>query len=191
MPLPRNLQSISRGGLRMGTAAVGGVEVTMIPSPYILASQFDKLGANIRSFKVPLERSIKQVLAPSFQKNFDVGGRPTAWEALSSITVDKKRSLGSRWPEKPLMRKGRLKRTAGQLNIWTIRGPEGIAYINRLPSHSWYGILHQSGLGSGDAFDAFGFPDRPWAVVQEEDARAIDKVFFDWIEERVAMAGLG
>ena len=52
------------------------------PSPFVVAAQFDALGVSVRSFREPLKRSIQQVLSPSFQKNFDVGGRPP-WKALS------------------------------------------------------------------------------------------------------------
>lgn len=148
------------------------------PSPTMIINALDRFKGSLRSWRVPFERSIRQVMAPSFQKNFDVGGRPP-WAPLEAPTVDIR---GSATPI--LVRSGALKAAAGQMNIWTIDGPGGEAYIamEQLPRHVFYGIFHQEGTRV--------MTDRPWAVIQEEDADAIAEVFADYLEERGVDAGL-
>lgn len=170
---------IVRSGIATGTSPLrrGGVDVEFRPSPYILANQFNTLGANVRSFKVPLDRSIRQVLSPSLKENFAVGGRPVAWEFLLEETVKRKSEKKYRSPSAPLIATGLLARVAGQINIWKVDGPQGLAYINALPQAE-YGVIHQVG-------NLPNLPQRMWAQIQESDANDIEEIFFDWIEERV------
>lgn len=174
---------VNLSGINMGTR----VDIDFHPSPFIMAAQFNVLGVNVKSFREPLKRSIQRVLAPSFQTNFDVGGRP-AWTPLSDYTLRVKSSKG--YPPDILIAKGTLQRVAGQLNIWTINGPAGEAYVDQLPQRAWYGALHQSGFNSRSSFMG-EVEARPWAIIQREDAGDIEEVFFEWIEERVDLAGLG
>src|SRR6185503_20125327 len=83
------------------------VEVNFEPSLALLARRVDKLGADIRSFRVPLKMAIQQVVIPSIRKNFDQGGRPT-WEPLSEHTI-RNRKGGTQ----PLVRTGLLRRQMG------------------------------------------------------------------------------
>jgi phage gpG-like protein len=154
-------------------SAAGGIGLGMGFSshPIIVAAGFRQLGKDIKSVKEPLKRSIQQVMAPSFQKNFDVGGRP-AWEPLHPATI------AAKGHSKPLVRSGTLRSVAGQLNIWTIQGQQGRAFVSRLPDRAWYGAIHQEGSERT--------PTRPFLVVQEEDGRKIDNVFDKWLRERVA-----
>lgn len=160
-----------------------GISMQWVGStPRMMASDFDKLGVNVRSFREPLKRSIQQVLAPSFQHNFDVGGRPT-WRPLTDDTVTRKQRLG--YSPDPLVRTGLLQRVAGQLNIWEIDRESAQVNVGNLPRAS-YGAVHQLGSEfiAADGFSK-GVPQRPWAVIQEEDANEVEEVFFTWIEERI------
>lgn len=67
--------------------------VTFTPTVAILAGRIDKLGMDIRSFKEPLTRSVRDVMTVSIRRNFDVGGRPT-WEPLSETTLARRASAG-------------------------------------------------------------------------------------------------
>src|SRR4051812_5701346 len=98
------------------------IDVSFSPSPILLAEGFNDFALSFRSFKEPLKRSIQEVVAPSLQQNFDVGGRPTPWIPLAETTLERRSKRG--YGSKPLKRSGRLQRTAGQLNIWKINGPE-------------------------------------------------------------------
>lgn len=161
------------GGLRVDS---GLLAFTFQPSIGLVAKDFDKLGLDIRSFREPLKRSIQQVLAPSFRKNFDVGGRPR-WQPLSSETIEIRQRLNKRG-KGILIRTGTLRRVASQLNIWTITTTSAV--IKDLPSRIWYGTLQQAGTRSGTA----NIPARPFIVLQPEDYDGIEKVFAKWIDER-------
>lgn len=194
----------SRGGVGLffGKKQMFGLDIEFSPTVAFLVKNFNDMGVDIRSYKEPLKRSIQKVLAPSFQKNFDVGGRPP-WPPLSEYTLKMRSEEGS--GNQILVRSGRLKRTAGQLNIWEIDGVRGQAFVRSLPSHSWYGNIHQgvsSGLGfesfvlgpteqsddGGSLFAASGeTPPRPFIVVQKEDFEEVQKVFSDWINERLTL----
>lgn len=152
------------------------------PSIGLLAKQVDTFGMNIKSFREPLKRSIQKVLAPSFRANFDAQGRPLRWAPLAEFTVEKRGASG------PILdRSGLLKRTIQQFNIWSIDSEK--AAITNLPQKIWYGKLHQAGYkGTGKA--TFSFPERPFVLIQDpDDYDAIEKVFFDWLQERAIASG--
>lgn len=161
-----------------------GLRFAFQPSIGISARRIDTLGLNIKSFREPLKRSIQQVIAPSFRKNFEVGGRPDPWEPLSDVTIDIRGSA-----EPILVRSGTLKKTMQQFNIWTVDTKK--AALLDLPAKIQYGKIHQAGYGrrgSGQA-KAAAIPPRPFAMIQDEDYEAIDRVFERWFLERMAMTG--
>jgi phage gpG-like protein len=178
-----------------------GITMEMDPGPLIIVASFEKLGMDIRSFKEPLERSVKEVIAPSLQKNFDVMGRPDRWQELAEATYAIKSRLGFGNASRILMRTGLLRRVAGQLNAWDIDGQEGIAKM-ALP-RAEYGYIHQNGAGSGGnalyrrksrttgrivetEVGSQGYvPQRIWALIQKEDEANIEKVFGKWLDDRV------
>jgi phage gpG-like protein len=117
------------------------------PSIGIVAKRIDRLGLDIRSFRVPLTRAVKQVMIPSIQENFSSGGRPP-WPALAEETVARKKS------DQILIATGALRRVMGQINIWSI-GPT-TATIRDLPPTVKYGLVHQAGaVGGSSSFGAF------------------------------------
>lgn len=184
------------------------------PGLGIMASRFDKLELDIRSFREPLKRSIQRVIAPSIGANFLAGGRPIPWQPLMEQTIAvKNKSPKTRFPvADPLMRSGLLFKTMQQLNIWTIDSQK--AAITDLPDKIWYGKVHQAGTaqaqtlgqiagGGGTVFGdlnkivnavlAGGFssergmniPARPFAMVQEEDLDKIRDEWDIWLNERM------
>lgn len=182
------------------------VSVTMDfePSIGIMARRFDKLGLDIRSFKEPLSRAIKQVVIPSIRTNFDVGGRP-AWSSLAERTVKTKGN------NKKLVTSGALRRQMGYFKLWDV--DRETAKLTNLPTSVWYGKLHQEGYGTVDMQEEFHFPQghrgpavslgmrnygegngapaRPFVMLQDEDLPKIDEVFSEWLQERIVKAGLG
>lgn len=159
-------------GLRTGFTT----KMDFSPSPAIIAKDINKFEMDIRSFRTPLKAAIKHVMIPSFMKNFSQGGRPP-WKPLSEVTV---KLRGSASPI--LVRRGRLRRTMGQQNIWTVTQEH--AFIGRLPSHSWYGHLHQAGNSTNVII-----PARPFALIQPEDQEKIAEVFDKWLADRARRAG--
>jgi phage gpG-like protein len=113
------------------------------PTIGILARDIDKLGVDIRSFREPLERAVKEVMIPSIQKNFERGGRP-AWAPLSEVTLEIRAREGS--GSRKLIRSGNLKKNMSYMTMWDINGERAI--IKDLPDRVWYGKIHQAGYGS-------------------------------------------
>lgn len=175
------------------------VDLHFQPSVGILARKVEKFGLDIRSFREPLRRAVQRVIIPSIRTNFDSGGRP-AWPELAAGTISQKNGNSS-----PLIRTGALRRTMGYLNIWNIDSEK--AMITDLPQSVWYGKVHQAGHGgvtttfvrnvSSGAMTAItegaegGIPARPFVMVQPEDIDNIERVFDEWLAEKMLRAGLG
>jgi phage gpG-like protein len=115
------------------------------PSIGILARDIDKMGVDIRSFREPLRRAIKEVMIPSFMKNFQVGGRPS-WEPLSEATLNLRASLHGKSGSQILVKTGKLKQNMGYTTMWDIT--QESAAIKQLPERVWYGVVHQGGYGT-------------------------------------------
>lgn len=150
-------------------------DIALSPPGWVMAADFATLGLDIRSHREPLKRAVQGVLAGSFRYNFDVGGRP-GWEPLAESTVQIKHDLG--YPPDILVRTGKLKRVAGQLNIWTITREE--AYVTQLPGAE-YGEFHQSGTKH--------MPAREFMVIQPSDEVEIEQVFETWLLQRFGRRG--
>jgi len=203
-----------RSGLRFDRVLYAGW--SFHPAPGIVAKDIERLGLDIRSFRVPLVRAIRLVMMPSIRKNFEQGGRPEpGWEPLAEYTIQVR---GDAWPI--LVRSGALKRTASSFNVWSIT--ETTASIRQLPTRVWYGNIHQSGYGSlmdvarrelgaraeprdiqSRALQLFlgarpgrqqtktVIPQREFALFQVQDIEAIQEIFADWMEERADRVGRG
>jgi phage gpG-like protein len=197
-------------GLRIDPALTSAMLpiVTFEPTLGITAARIDKLSLDIRSFKEPLTRSIREVMGPSFRRNFDVGGRPS-WEELSEGTREIQERLKGSSDHSVLVLTGALRQTMGQINIWTIG--KDAAILKDIPARVWYGKIHQAGYGgSGSARSAGGrtladivaralsgesggagahpIPARPFVVLHKEDEENIIKVFEKWLGERIDRA---
>lgn len=125
------------GGMRFDHEIEAGWQIS--PSLGMVAKDVDKLGLDIENMRVPITRSIVQVMIPSIDKNFDAEGRPP-WEELADYT---KKVRGGSGPI--LNRTGKLKRGVTKLHIWSIKNDS--ATIIELPPEIWYGAIHQSGYG--------------------------------------------
>lgn len=174
------------------------IDLNFEPSVGILARKVDKLGLNIKSFRVPLHDSVKKVMIPSIRKNFDVGGRPK-WVPLAMGTIAQKGGNTA-----PLIRDGSLRRQMGYIKIWHIDSEK--AMIADLPQSIWYGKVHQAGLGGTTTVSVRniatgaitniteesegGIPARPFVMIQKQDERGIERIFDQWLKMRIKMAGL-
>lgn len=116
--------------------------VTFGPTLGITAGRIDKLGVDIRSYRVPLLQAIRSVMVPSIRRNFTTGGRPK-WDALSPDTAKIRSKLGYDGESPILVRTGTLARVASQINIWDITTTSAV--IRDLPDKAWYGKVHQAG----------------------------------------------
>src|SRR6266498_896084 len=137
---------------------------------------FGRIAAGFRTFRAPLERSVRLVMIPSIEENFIVGGRPP-WAPLSEAKLKKRLSKGTLggFSNDILIETGTLFEAATRLARWTIT-PYSAAFSN-LPSRAWYGKLHQD--PSNYRVD---FPARPFVVMQGEDLVAITAIFREWTD---------
>jgi phage gpG-like protein len=135
----------------------------------LLAADLDMAALSIKSLREPLTRSVKQVIIPSIRKNFDAEGRP-AWRPLADSTVERR---GTSHPI--LNEKGTLKKRATQFNIWTI--DRDSAAITGLDSRVKYAGYHQGGTSR--------MPQRAFIMYQDEDERAIEEIFYEFIVSRL------
>lgn len=217
-PTRGSIMGAVSGGLNVRSINQGMVPtLTFSPSLGIAAGRIAKLGLDIRSFREPIMRSIRQVMVPSIRRNFEEGGRPEPWEPLSDATIEMRtRGDGG---DQTLVRTGTLARVASQINIWTVTQTTGM--ILDLPEKAWYGKVQQSGYGgmgalvrkhggnvakasaehtanllgalkSGTSITGSGggvnIPARPFLVFQDEDIDNIHEVFMKWLAERVQLA---
>lgn len=159
-------------------------DIDISPSPVMFAAEQAALAVDIRSFREPLKRSIQAVLGPSFRHNFEVGGRP-AWAPLKDVTIERKERTGAANPSQILVHTGKLRRVAGQLNIWEINGIQGEAHVSRLPGAE-YGSFHQSGFTHHMGNEV---PAREFLVIQPQDEAEIEQVFDIWVRERFRRKG--
>jgi phage gpG-like protein len=185
--------------------------LTFSPTIGITTARIDKLGIDIRSFHEPLKRSVQKVIAPSFRKNFDVGGRPR-WENYAEPTTAEIQPRLHGGTHSLLIKSGRMRRTISQLNVWNITRTS--ALLNNVPDKIWYANLHQAGyegkgakrkttsarelrqrgatgrsifkVGSTSAKRVPPIPARPFVMLQPEDIKDIHKVFDEWLGERIA-----
>jgi phage gpG-like protein len=186
-------------GVRLDSMIDVGFEFK--PTVAVSARAFQTLDLDIRSFRVPLKRSIQQVLAPSIGRNFVANGRPDGWVPYAEDTLtmkanDPKNKYGN---ENMLRRSGLLWKTMQQYNIWTVT--EKQAAILSLPDKVWYGQIHQAGYGMhASTLDHFAspaelksmggrgstfIPARPFAMFQTEDMDRVQDVFSHWLQERI------
>lgn len=201
----------SLDGLRINQGITSAMlpHITFEPTLGITARRIDKLGMDIRSFREPLRRSIKEVVAPSIVKNFDSSGRPT-WEPFAEATPTIQERIQGYNSHPLLIRSGLLRSTMGQLNIWTINTDSAI--LTGVPESIWYAKVQQAGYsGSGKKRGPKGknlqekkaqlkslvgsagttnaganpIPARPFVMLQEEDVKNIGRVFEKWLGERI------
>ena len=203
------IRSVSVPGLIIDRDLTAGrvtsLSMTFEPSLGVMARRVDKLGMDIRSFREPLRRVLKQIVIPSIAMNFHKHGRTesgagNAWAPLSEETIDKKGHA------RPLLLTGALQNTMRRENIWHIDGEKLL--LANLPENVWYGVVHQSGTGDleaeadvwfdpilgknvnvGDS-DGVNIPPRPFVRLTDAEVEEIDEVFLDWLDERALHAGL-
>lgn len=193
-PTIKQLQASVGNGLQL--------ETSVIPPLTIVAERIATLGAKVETFEEPLRKAIKEVVIPSMQTNFDVGGRPP-WQPHAEGTVEIASNLGFTLGG-VLVRTGALRSAMGDEGSWTVDSTS--ATLN-LPSNVWYGAVHQGGFeGKGGGKSAKGhsfqwivknaaqdmpvspIPSRPFAVFQPEDEEAISDIFMEWLGEKIEEA---
>jgi len=156
--------------------------VDVTPDSRIIGASFGAMARGFRTFRRPLEASVREVAIPAISENFEVGGRPPWTPHSESTQVRRARegTLGGE-PQDILIESGLLFGDATKLARWTITGDE--AYISNLPSRSAYGRFHQTGA---DLARGGFMPARPWASVNTDDVDRIEDRFEAWRDGIIA-----
>lgn len=135
------------------------------PQVEVTAEAIERMAKKYRNFKQPLNESLRMIIIPSIKANFAAEGRPK-WLPLAAATV---RRRGSAHPI--LDRKGKLRRKASQINIWSVERDQ--MYVSGLDVRVFYAKFHQGGT--------FIMPARPFMVFHGMDIRGIERIFKNWM----------
>lgn len=126
-----------------------------------------------------------EVVIPSIETNFRVGGRPK-WDPITEATFLWRGgtrggyvAAGLAGSLTPLDHTGRMRRMASAKARFTIRNNE-MTYGNWPATRSWAPIHDFGGFAGG-----VEIPQRQWAVFQREDIVAIEEITNDWIERNI------
>ncbi len=147
------------------------IQVVWVPTLPQMEADYRAIARGIQKTRVPLKKSVKDVVIPSIKNNFTSGGRPT-WSPLAAYTVEKK-GHGT-----PLREDGGLRRNAGFLKSWTI--VDGEAGMDGMEDYAGY-----QNVGFYNVQFNTDVPARPFALFQEQDVEDIIEVFDEWIEELI------
>lgn len=126
-----------------------------------------KMAAAFSNFRIPLEASVKRVIIPSVEHNFDVEGRPP-WASLAESTITNRG--GSAHPI--LNDTGRLRSVATSFNSWNItKDTAQLQDINGLVPYAGY---NQGGTRK--------MPARPFIMIQDDDIEEMNIIFTAWMD---------
>ena len=166
-------------------AKPAGITVQIIPSVIEIQGRLSAVALSLRSFRIPLQMAVRNIIAPRFYQNFDDSGAPgeQRWAPLQTGTVAWKFQNGfARYAVEPLLRTGKLQKASAYQNNWTISAES--ASFETLREDVAYGFAHQYGFYHNRG--GYFVEARPWAVISEED---IDKIM--GIFETFALAKFG
>jgi phage gpG-like protein len=193
-PTIKQLQSSVRGGLQF--------ESSFIPPLALVAERIATLGAKVSSFDEPLRRAVKEVVIPSIQTNFAVGGR-SSWPPHAEGTIDIASNMGISLGS-VLVRTGALRDAMGSEDSWAF---DATSASLTMPDNVWYGAVQQGGFdgkaggksAKGHSFQWIAknasqdmpvsqIPARPFAVLQPDDESKVQDIFMEWLGEKIEEA---
>lgn len=154
-------------------------ELVWLTPPEVTVNKIDKFSYNIRSFREPLDRAVRQVLVPDIQDQFSSGGNPR-WKELAASTKEAKKRMGL--DRGILVRTGDLRKAATQISQWKVTSDN--AYYIGLPSSVSYG--YPMDMGFDNARTNRHVDPREFIRLTSRQEDAIEVIFEEWLEERAA-----
>lgn len=133
--------------------------------------------AGTNRMRQPLLKAAREVIAPSINKSFTVGGRPTRWKTATANSPY--RAKKGRPNARTLWVTGKMKRSASAFARFNVR--QNTLTYGRFPPTLWYAAVHDNAELAARA----DIPQRPFALFQAEDIPKIMNIFADWVESRV------
>ena len=142
--------------------------------PKLAAQKLAALEISIRAggFRTPLERSVREVLIPELEHQFDVGGDPS-WASLEDSTVAKKQAIGR--DNGILQETYALRKAVTALARWRVRDDEAV--FTGIPGHAYYSMYHLTGTQNMVA--------RNWAQWDNASINKVSAIFDDWLEQKI------
>lgn len=141
------------------------IDVDVMPAPALIVGGFYRAASSFKDFREPIEHSIREVILPSINNNFEVEGIPT-WQPLSELTYERRK-----YPSKPILQQtGTLKLMATSIKPWTINDNDAYLLSSNL-GEAFYGAIHESG--------SIWMVSRPWSTIQTQDEEKIEEIFRD------------
>lgn len=154
-------------------------EVLIIPEPILLVEKLSAFKYSIRSFREPLDKSVRQVMVKDIKEQFASGGNPK-WPNLRPATVERKKRQGKN--RGILVETGKLKSVATQISMWKVSSDQ--AYFSGLPSNVQYGYPLDAGFSNARTG---GFvPAREFIRFTDSQREEVATIFEDWLDEREA-----
>lgn len=145
--------------------------------PKLTAAKLAALDVSIRAggFRQPLDRSVREVLIPAIEHQFDVGGDPK-WKDTKAITKLNRIRRGNS-PTPVLVETGKLKKAATAIGRWRVRDDEAI--FTGLPGHAYYGTYHLTGTMRNN------MPIRDWARWDQGTESKCADIFDTWLDDKI------
>lgn len=145
-----------------------------VMGPKLAATKMATLDISIRAggFRQPLQRSIREVLIPELEHQFDVGGDP-AWAGLAEVTIEKKQRQGRN--NGILQETMKLRKAVTAYDRWRVRDDEAI--FSGLPGYAHYGVYHLSGT--------VNMVPRDWARWSNNTTFRVAGIFDDWLDDKI------
>ena len=145
-----------------------------VMGPKLAAYKLAALEISIRAggFRQPLQRSIREVIIPELEHQFDVGGDPR-WAPLHAVTIEKKQRLGR--DNGILQETMKLRKAVTAQERWRVRNDEAI--FTGLPGYAYYGMYHLSGT--------VNMVQRDWARWSNDTISRVATVFDDWLDDKI------
>jgi phage virion morphogenesis protein len=158
----------------------GWVTLEIDPPLERIRADLAEIGRDLSNMRTPLRESVREVVIPSVDANFQAGGRPP-WQPLSGATLERRTRQGT--GTRILQETGKLRQTATQFSRWEIGTDE--AHIGNWPAN----VKTRAAVAEGGAERAgksrtVTVPPRPFLLIQDRDADQIEEIFLDWMERR-------
>lgn len=158
----------------------GPVTIEFSPPLGAIIDALTQIDRDLSNMRTPLTDSVKKVVIPSIDANFEAGGRPP-WQPLSPETLERRAREGT--GERLLQVTGAMRQAATQFSRWDVGTEE--AQISNWPANQLIKVaVHNDGTDRAGPNRTNHIPARPFLLLQDEDADKITEIFLDWVELR-------
>ncbi len=158
----------------------GWVTLEVDPPMESIRDDLREINRDLSNMRTPLREAVRQVVIPSIDTNFQVGGRPP-WTPLSEQTIERRTRQGT--GTKILVETGKLRQAATQFSRWEI-GQESAVIANWPANVKTRAAVAEGGASRSGRTRTVDVPPRPFLLIQDQDAVMIEAVFLAWMERR-------